>query len=244
MKKFFEKSEIWFALFWIALYVGSMTFLRNLGDDSPFMMAGLIVISALMLLFVVKNGLTEDYGLAGWAENNRAMLWFIPLWIIAGCNLLNGIGPEYKVPGLIFAALSMAFVGFAEEMIFRGFLFKAMLKGGSVRTAVIVSSVTFGIGHISNLLSGHALGETLLQITYAVAVGFVFTMAFYKGGSLLPCILAHSLTDVFAVLGNDEAPLWLNITIHAVVIVVGIAYCLWLKNKKTPAVNVPAGKKA
>ena len=29
-----------------------------------------------------------------------------------------------------------------------------------------------------------------------------------------------------------------------VVIVVGIAYCLWLKNKKTPAVNVPAGKKA
>jgi membrane protease YdiL (CAAX protease family) len=244
MKKLYEKSEIWFAVFWIILYTVSMTALRNLGDDSPFMMAGLAVISALMLLFVMKNGLTEYYGLAGWAENSRAMLWFIPLWIIAGCNLLNGIGPEYKVPGLIFAALSMAIVGFAEEMIFRGFLFKAMLKDGSARTAVIVSSVTFGIGHISNLLSGHALGETLLQITYAVAVGFVFTMAFYKGGSLLPCILAHSLTDVFAVLGNDEAPLWLNITIHAVVIVVGIAYCLWLKNKKTPAVNVPAGKKA
>lgn len=159
MKKLYEKSEIWFALFWIALYVGSMTLLRNLGDDSPFMMAGLIVISALMLLFVLKNGLTEYYGLAGWAKNSRAMLWFIPLWAIAGCNLLNGIDPDYGVPGVIFAALSMAFVGFAEEMIFRGFLFRAMLRNGSVRTAVIVSSLTFGIGHISNLLSGHALGK-------------------------------------------------------------------------------------
>ena len=243
MKKFFEKSEIWFALFWIALYVGSMTFLRNLGDDSPFMMAGLIVISALMFLFVVKNGLTEYYGLAGWAENSRAMLWFIPLWIIAGCNLLNGIGPEYKVPGLIFAALSMAFVGFAEEMIFRGFLFRAMLKDGNVKAAVIVSSITFGIGHISNLLSGHELGETLLQVGYAVAVGFVYTMSFYKSGSLLPCILAHSLTDVFAVLGRDGGSFWLNAAAHAVVIVLGAVYCVYLTRLKTPEIKRPEGKK-
>ena len=244
MKKFFEKSEIWFALFWIALYVGSMTFLRNLGDDSPVMMAGLIVISALMLLFVVRNGLTDYYGLAGWAKNSRAMLWFIPLWIIAGCNLLNGIGPDYEVPGLIFAVISMAFVGFAEEMIFRGFLFKAMLKGGSVRTAVIVSSVTFGIGHIGNLLTGHELGETLLQIVYAVAVGFVFTLAFYKGGSLLPCILSHSLTDVFAVLGRDGGSSWLNVTAHVAVIALAAVYCLYLTRVKTPAADGTGEKKA
>ena len=244
MKKFFAKSAIWFALFWIALYVGSMTFLRNLGDDSPVMMAGLIVISALMLLFVVRNGLTDYYGLAGWAKNSRAMLWFIPLWIIAGCNLLNGIGPDYEVPGLIFAVISMAFVGFAEEMIFRGFLFKAMLKGGSVKTAVIVSSVTFGIGHISNLLTGHALGETLLQIAYAVAVGFVFTLAFYKGGSLLPCILSHSLTDVFAVLGRDGGSSWLNVTAHAAVIALAAVYCLYLTRVKTSAADKTEEKKA
>ena len=244
MKKLYEKSEIWFAVFWIILYTVSMTALRNLGDDSPFVPAGLAVICALMLLFVVRNGLTAYYCLKGWAENSRSMLWFLPLWIIAVCNLLSGIKPDYPLPGLIFAVLFMALVGFAEEMIFRGFLFKALLKDGSVTVAVVVSSVTFGLGHIVNLLSGHAPGEPLMQLAYAVAVGFVFTMAFYKGGSLLPCILAHSLIDVFAVLGNNEAPLWLDITIHAVVIVMGIAYCLWLKNKKTPGVNVPEGKKA
>jgi len=228
MKKLYEKSEITFAIVWIVIYLVVMGPLRNLGDDSPWMMLGLIVISLVMFIFVWRNGLMKEYGLAGWAKNNKAMLWFIPLWLIACCNLVAGIAPGYKVPGLIFALVSMALVGFAEELIFRGFLFKAMLKNGSAKVAVIVCAVTFGLGHILNLFTGHALTETLIQVVYAITVGFVFTLAFYKGGSLLPCILAHSLTDVFAVLGNGEASFALNMAVHGVVLAVAVAYCVYL----------------
>ena len=79
MMKIYKKSEITFAIFWIALYTVSMSCLRNLGDDSPYMMIGLIVISALMFLFVFKNGLMEKYGLSGWPGNSRVMLWLLPL---------------------------------------------------------------------------------------------------------------------------------------------------------------------
>ena len=238
MKKFYEKSEILFAVFWIVLYTVPIGTLRNLGDDSPYMMIGLLVISLLMFLFVWKNGLLEKYGLSGWAKNNRTMLWFIPLWLIASGNLWGGIAPRYPMPGLIFAAVSMAFVGFAEELIFRGFLFKAMLKDGSVKAAVIVSSVTFGLGHILNLFTGHELTETLVQMIFAVAVGFVFTMAYYKSGSLLPCILAHSLIDVFSLFAAGEASSMLNWMIHAVMIITAIAYCLYLaKRVETPPIN-------
>lgn len=238
MKKFYEKSEILFAVFWIVLYTVSMGNLRNLGDDSPYMMAGLLVISLLMFLFVWKNGLTEKYGLSGWAKNSKTMLWFLPLWIIASCNLWGGITPRYQMPGLLFAAVSMAFVGFAEELIFRGFLFKAMLKDGSVKAAVIVSSVTFGLGHIVNLFTGHKLTETLVQVVFAIAVGFVFTMAYYKSGSLLPCILAHSLTDIFSLFAAGEASSPLNWSTHAVMIITAIAYCLYLwKRVETPLIN-------
>ena len=48
MTKLYQKSEILFAIFWIVLYTVSMGYLRNLGDDSPFMMIGQIVISAMM----------------------------------------------------------------------------------------------------------------------------------------------------------------------------------------------------
>ena len=239
MKKLYDKSEILFAILWIVIYVVLMGTLKsNFGLDTPLHMLGMIVISAAIYLFVRKNGLTEKYGLAGWAKNSRAMLWFIPLWIFSCLNLFSGFLPDYPVPGVIWAAVSMALVGFVEEMLFRGFLFKAMLKGGSVKTAIIVSSITFGLGHILNLFTGQALGETLLQVVFAIAIGFVFTLSYYKGGSLLPCILAHSFIDVTSVFASDEGSQLLNIILHIVVFVISVAYCIYLvKRVETPAIN-------
>ncbi|MBR0157464.1 MAG: CPBP family intramembrane metalloprotease [Clostridia bacterium] len=238
MKEFYRKNELLFAIFWIVLYTVSMGLLRNLGDDSPYMMIGLIVISVLMFLFVWKNGLMEKYGLAGWAKNSRAMLWFLPLWIITTLNLWGGVTPRYPLPGLIFAVVSMAFVGFAEELIFRGFLFKAMLKESSVKTAVIVSSVTFGIGHILNLFTGHELVETLMQVVFAVAYGFLVTLTFYKSGSLIPCILSHSLFDMFAEFAPQDVSPVLNWAGHGVMVLLTVLYCLYLvKRVDTPPVN-------
>lgn len=239
MKKLYEKSEITFAILWIVIYtVGMGTLQNNFGLDSLWHMLGLIVISAAIFLFVKKNGLMGKYGLAGWAKNSRAMLWFIPLWLLSCMNLLSGFQPDYPVPGLFYAAVSMALVGFAEELIFRGFLFKAMLKDGNVKAAVIVSSVTFGMGHIINLFTGHELIATLTQMVFAVAMGFVFTLVFYKSGSLLPGILAHSFIDVASVFASDEGSQLVNLIVHIVVIVVSVAYCLYLGNRvETPASN-------
>ncbi len=243
MKKLYDKSEITFAILWIVIYTVGMGTLRNLGDDSPWMMAGLIVISAVMFLFVRKNSLMEKYGLAGWAKNSRAMLFFLPLWVIASLNLWGGVSVKYPLPGQIFAVVSMALVGFAEELIFRGFLFKAMLKDGSAKTAVIVSSITFGLGHILNIFTGHDLIPTLVQVAFAVAVGFIFTMAFYKSGSLLPVVLAHSLTDVTGQFCRPDAPELINWIAHAVVFVMAVAYCLYLARRvRTPEINDIARK--
>ena len=245
MKKFYEKSEIAFAIFWIVLYTVSMGILRNLGDDSPFMTAGLVVISVLMLLFVWKNGLLTKYGLSGWAKNNRAMLWFLPLWVVTSINLWGGVAPRFPMPGQLFVVASMVFVGFAEEMIFRGFLFKAMLKNGRVKTAVIVSSVSFGIGHILNLFTGHDLAETLMQVAFAVAYGFLVTMTFYKSGSLLPCILSHSLFDVFAEFVPENGSPLLNWIGHGAIVVLAVPYCLYLiKRVDTPPINKPSPEQA
>ena len=239
MKKLYEKSEITFAILWIVIYtVGMGTLQNNFGLDSLWHMLGLIVISATVFLFVKKNGLMEVYGLAGWAKNSRAMLWFIPLWLLSCMNLFSGFQPDYPVPGLFYAAVSMALVGFAEELICRGFLFKAMLKDGNVKAAVIVSSVTFGMGHIINLFTGHELIATLTQVVFAVAMGFVFTLVFYKSGSLLPGILAHSFIDVTSVLASDEGSQSVNLIVHIVIIVISVAYSLYLaKRVETPAIN-------
>ena len=65
MKKLYEKSEITFAILWIVIYTVCMGNLRSLGDDSPILMAALIVISILMFLWVRITGTMEYYGLTG-----------------------------------------------------------------------------------------------------------------------------------------------------------------------------------
>ena len=226
MMGLYRKNEVLFAVAWIVLYVVVCGNLRSLGDDSPAMMVGLAAICAGLALFIWKNGLSEKYGLASWSENSRQMLWFVPLWVIASANLWGGIKAHYAMPGLAFAMVSMALVGFAEEVIFRGLLFKAMLGSGSERSAIAVSSITFGMGHIVNLLNGQATLETAVQIAYAIAIGLVFTLAFHHGGSLWPCIIAHSLIDVTSVASNREGLLnWIYLGVSLAVIV---AYCAYL----------------
>lgn len=104
----------------------------------------------------------------------------------------------------LFYVLSMLCVGFLEELIFRGFLFRMMEKD-NLKSAIIVSSLTFGIGHIVNLVygSGMSLAENLGQILFAVLVGFALVLIFYRGGSLIPCIAFHSANNALGAFARD-----------------------------------------
>lgn len=81
-----------------------------------------------------------------------------------------------------------------------------MAKDG-VKSAIIVSSVTFGIGHIVNLINGSGadLLSNLLQVVYAVAIGFAFVMIYVKSKSLMPCIIVHSVFNGLSAFANEAA---------------------------------------
>ena len=75
----------------------------------------------------------------------------------------------------------------------------------NVKAAIIVSSVTFGIGHIINLIngSGAELLPNLLQVIYATAAGFMFVMMYYKSKSLIVCIFVHGAFNALSVFANE-----------------------------------------
>ena len=231
MRKLYEKKEILFAVLWIVAYCVILGTIRgNFGDESIYMLIALIVFTAGIIAFVKANHLEEKYGLAGWPKDMKRYLFFIPMWILATGNIWDGFDPSYQGGSLVIAAISMILVGFVEEMIFRGFLFKAMLGKGKTIVAIIVSAVTFGIGHIVNLFTGQASLETVVQIIFAISWGFILTMVCYKSGSIIPCIIAHSLIDVLSVFGADNE-LIDRIYIGAT-IVVAIVYCIYLGRLK------------
>ena len=232
MRKLYEKHEVLFAVLWIVAYCVVMAPLKDaFGFTGIWTFLALLAFAAGITLFVKAGHLEEKYGLAGWPKNTKKYLYFLPMWILATGNLWDGFSPSYQGTALLIATLSMVLVGYVEEMIFRGFLFRAMLSGGKAGTAIIVSSLTFGMGHIVNLLAGQASFETAVQMVFAVVWGFILTMVFYKSGSLLPCILAHAMIDAFSLFGADK-PLADYIYIGAT-IVFGTLYCLYLSRLKT-----------
>ena len=234
MRKFYETKPVLFAVLWIVVYVVLMAPLRgNYGDGSLQMLLGLTAISAAMLAVIRLLGIEKELGMTRWLQNGKKLLWLLPLWVLATGNLWGGAGLRYDTVTAVMAVLAFLLVGVAEEIIFRGFLFNGMKKTGSLAVAVVVSAISFGMGHIVNLLTGHATAETLLQMVFAVAWGFLFTFAYLKGGSLLPCIVIHGLIDAFSVFARDsEAADWAFII---ATVAVALVYCLYLRKQPTPA---------
>ena len=208
LKKLYDKSPIWFAISWIIAYCVLLSVGDGLsaliGIEKSVTLAVGILLSAILLLFLKKNGLFLEYGLCKSKSSAKSMLFYIPILVMLTANLWYGVTLNYGALETVLYILAMLCVGFLEEVIFRGLLFEAMRKD-SVKAAIIVSSVTFGIGHIINLIngSGAELLPNLLQVVYATAAGFMFVMMYYKSKSLLVCIIAHGAFNALSAFANE-----------------------------------------
>lgn len=230
MKKLREKSEIWFAVLHIIAYVVLFStaddISKSLEVEKCVTLPVAAVLSAVIFVFVKKNGLMEYYGLCKGSYDLKKWLYFVPVIVFSTRNFWSGVTLNVPIleTGLYMA--SMLFVGFLEEVIFRGYLFKAMCKN-NIRSAVIVSSVTFGLGHIVNLLNGAELLPTVMQIIYAIAIGFAFTMVFLKSGSIIPCIISHAFINSTSVFGvESDMPVRILLNLAVAVIAGGYAFYL------------------
>lgn len=233
MKRLYEKNELTFSLIWIGLYVIILSladnFSRRIGTEKILTAPLCVAFVAVLYIWMRKNGLLKKYGLCPFEGKAKTYLYFIPLIIIASCNLWNGVGMNYSSLETALFVLSMLCVGFIEEIIFRGFLFKALSKD-NIRQAIIISSVTFGFGHIVNLLNGAEFLPTLMQIIYAIAIGFLFTILFYKGKSLWPCIITHSVINSLSVI-SVEPSVDISIITAAILTVISFGYAMFIYKK-------------
>ena len=234
MKKLYEKNELTFAIVWIVVYCVLQSLANPLnkaiGVAYAASAAFCVLQTVVLLAFIRKNNLQKRYGLCKSPVPACRFLYYVPLLILASGNLWNGVAVNYSPVETVCRIVCMLCVGFLEEVIFRGLLFESIAKD-NIKSAVIISSVTFGIGHIINLFNGSGMDfvNNLCQIVFAIAVGFLLVTVFYRGGSLLPCILVHSAINTLSTFAND-----VNLTTEmhllrlAVLIVIAVAYTLIL----------------
>lgn len=228
MIKVFEKYETLFCLLLITAYllVNSVC-VQIFGDTSLVSFVANTILSVCLIVIMLLLKRTKYYGLTK-VKNPKKYLYFLPLLIIVSVNLWNGFNINHSPNEIIFHVLTMINIGFIEEIIFRGFLFKMMAKS-NVKSAIIVSAVTFGAGHVINLLNGADLVPTFFQICYATAIGYLFVIIFNKSKSLVPCIITHCLVNSLSIFNVDNtlslyiAPVFLTI--------IPLIYAIYLNKK-------------
>ena len=255
MKKLYEKNELTFSLVWIGLYVVVMNIaLQFCGgfDDlaSKTVPQVLVPVSCICVLAVVstvwilRNGLSEKYGLCRFKGNCRQFLYFIPLVIMSCVNLINGLGLNAPAAVALLMMVNLAVAGYVEEIIFRGFLFRCLAKD-NLRSAILVSAITFGAGHIVNLVNTADTLGVLLQVCYAMIIGFMYTLVVYKGGSLWPCIASHMFVNGSSTFALEQGPFsqlvgvvfgqastdLVQVCSSVFIMVVSGSYALWLWKK-------------
>ena len=151
MKKELEKHEFKITIFMIVIYlVLNSICINNFGDKHFITAICNILLSLGIIIFILKYNLVSYYKLDKFPKLKQ-FLYFIPLLLLMSVNLWTGININNSILEIICFMISMICVGFLEEIIFRGFLFQMMSKD-SLHQAIIVTSLTFGIGHILTYL--------------------------------------------------------------------------------------------
>lgn len=226
--KLFRWSEIKFAILFIIIYVVGNSVLDqvsiNIGMEKIVSLPFNILLLVIMLVFIIKEKKTEYYGLCSSRFGAKRFIIYIPLAVVATVNIWFGVVFEMEIANAVVYFVSMLIAGALEELIFRGFLYKAMCRK-NVKSAIILTSILFGAGHIVNMINGSGMGvvENVCQLFYAMAIGFMLVAVLYTGKSLIPCIVTHSVLNALSIFSNEAAFEKVQIPVCIVLCVISLA---------------------
>lgn len=211
-KRFWDQGAWWkaivLAVTYLALYEGvSLLFSLVVGGDlggpnSPkYLLVGFLVpvaIGGLILVaFAASVGWLKD--LFGPQPIRGGRWMWIAVVTVLLFNVLRFASLDYAKAGFTVVALWVVIgllVGFAEEVLTRGFVVNIMRKAGHGEIAVaLVSAGVFALLHSVNLLGGQALGTTLLQLGYTFMFGILMYLTLRVTGNLIWPVLLHASTD-------------------------------------------------
>ena len=96
---------------------------------------------------------------------------------------------------LLFAVLVAICAPIAEEVFFRGMIYRALKNGIGMWGAAIISGLLFGSLHIDSTST-----ERLLQVVPLVVLGIAFALLYTWTGTLYSTIALHATNNAIAVL--------------------------------------------
>ena len=203
-----RKSETVFALTGIGTYLAgtSAAGILDRAAGMPRLFSALFHsgMAVLLLLWIRRKGMTERYGLIPPRCRPSRVLFYLPLILTAACQAAFGRIPRISPGEAACFTVSMVSVGFLEEILFRGFLFRA-LETRYEKRGILLSAAAFSLCHLVNLMNGQHPADTALQMVFAFFAGLALALLFERGKSLIPCIAFHGMLNVLSLFSPEGA---------------------------------------
>jgi uncharacterized protein len=230
LPRFVERHPYWFVaileiiVIVVYLMAGTIAYVAHLSNLAITGIAN----SILSLLAVSALSALGWWRVVGFKRpaQPRDLFFFLPPLLPVLINLAVGL----NIPSLFrfTELLALTFlIGFAEEAIFRGLMLNA-LKAHGLWQAAIITTLLFGLSHSLNLLSGKSAADILIQISYALAIGFAFAALVLKKGILWPLVVAHTLIDFTSFIGKDTVPAVWNVVAGVALTFMFMSYGLYI----------------
>lgn len=210
----------------------------RIAESSLYQLIITSVLAGGILFFIYRaDQRKRKDGFLGWGADfvwSPPVIWFsVIVLAIAGSQMLNDLIILFRLneifPG--YSELSeQTMVGqpvwllilvvgilapIAEELVFRGLVFRRMKDWMKPGLAVVFSSLLFGLYH-----------GNMVQFLYATLMGMILAVIYHRTGTLWTSILAHITANLWSLFGNE----WWTATMQRLPfgVVIGLAVELLL----------------
>ncbi|MBG6226751.1 membrane protease YdiL (CAAX protease family) [Arthrobacter sp. CAN_A2] len=240
-----HNNPLRYALGWILTYVVLVTISDAVSESLGLPALTSIVLAALTIFLLVhlhRTNRSASYGIRR-AEPGTLprVLFFLPLFAISVIQFMKGVAPGLTAEAIFFTVVLVSSVALLEELIFRGFLLQALRARGGVTRAIIISGVTFGLGHIVNVVRGASTGaDQALQIVAASLIGIALAYCVVLTGSILPGVIIHATFNLSGSLTPHTTP-W-DLAIIGPIAVVSAVYIMILHKQLKAHGPAPTAK--
>jgi membrane protease YdiL (CAAX protease family) len=206
-----------------------------------------VIPSVLVLIAIRRLSLHEAWRELG-LDSSAARGYAFGLLATLPMVLALPFGPAYSIEPAVFVG-TVLLGPFAEEVLFRGFLFKQLLTRARwpLPWAIGVSAVVFALTHHPYVDSGiaayftrpHGRSDLLVGIGATIAMfapgGALFAWVVYRFGSLWPAIGLHACLNLWWMVshGPDARGVFtLDASGIAQVLALGLAFLLTLRKPR------------
>ena len=221
-----QKRPVLHAVAWILIYLVLFNVGEGIAEATGFAYATAALVLALaivMVIYLVRGKQMRATGFKRIGNSDlKATLYYAPLALLAVIQLFAGVDPTVTGAQIAGIVLLMIGVGFVEAVTMRGLLYQGIAKQSGMWRAILITGVTFGLGHIVNLLRGYDMAELSAQIVVAVAIGIVLALLVAVTGNIVPGILFHVLFNITGSIANTESATMMILL--AVILVVCVLY--------------------